>query len=452
MIKNVFFVNYLALVILILTCRTAYAEDQGIAAKADTATTWEQLQHTSLEKLNSALTQTPGTAERAWLELAIISKRSSTQTQELVKQLLSFRQTYPDHPANALFPDDATLTTLLNTPPPSHIALLLPLHGPLGAQGKMIRDGFLSAYYQSLADKTQQQTLVFYDTSHYKNMYTLYKQALRDGATLVIGPLAKDNVQQLLRQNNFPTPVLVLNYTDAPSPNNVYQYGLSPIDEAQQVADKAYQSGATQAILIAPSDAWGERSARSLITQWRAAGGTIRDAYYFKKNANFSQDIAKLMHIDPTADRTRMRENNNKNTLAAQRRQDFDVIFLLAGPSDARIIVPLLKYYYAENIPVYATSVVDSSTARHDPDLNGIHFLEIPRVLKNTPSSTKLDDVQYDRFYAVGLDAYLLSQEWLRLSQLPRFPLYANTGALSLAPANQIYRRLPWTQIHAGPT
>ena len=37
-----------------------------------------------------------------------------------------------------------------------------------------------------------------------------------------------------------------------------------------------------------------------------------------------------------------------KLILEQQRRQDFDVIFLLTQPERAREIVPLLKYYYAE--------------------------------------------------------------------------------------------------------
>ncbi len=53
------------------------------------------------------------------------------------------------------------------------------------------------------------------------------------------------------------------------------------------------------------------------------------------------------------------------------------MVFLLSYPSKARQIMPLLKYYYAGDVPVYATSSVYTGgvNVMKDRDLNGIIFL-----------------------------------------------------------------------------
>lgn len=411
---------------------------------------WDELQHTSLPKLRSTLAQTTDANNIAWLKLAIIGKKYSANTKELVNQLTTWRKEYPNHPANSLFPEDTKLSKLLNPQPSKHIALLLPLEGQLGTQGQAVRDGFLSAYYDSFAKSNQQQTLTFIDTSRNPNISALYQKALSGGADMIIGPLTKENVGQLSSLNSYPVPTLALNYTDKKLnslPANFYQFGLSQKDEAEQVAIKASQAGRSNAIIIAPANQRNQHIAKSLIEQWQSQGGKVIDTYYYSSRANFSQDIATLMHVNPKEDREQMEDDNDKKILEQQRRQDFDVIFLLAQPTQGRIIVPLLKYYYANNIPIYSTSVIysGSPSPQKDADLDGVIFCDIPWVLSN--KSTK---PQLSRLYAVGRDAQLLTNELQRLAQLPNFPIYAATGALTLNSKQQIYRRVPWTQMHAG--
>jgi outer membrane PBP1 activator LpoA protein len=160
------------------------------------------------------------------------------------------------------------------------------------------------------------------------------------------------------------------------------------------------------------------------------------------------QDIAALLHINTEEDRKKMQDDNNKTTLEQQRRQDFDVVFLIAQPQVARQIVPLLKYYYVNNVPIIASSAIytGSPDPQKDIDLNGVYFCDIPWVFKPRHGKNQ----QANRLYAVGIDSYTVSNNIPRLIQLPYFPIYGTTGALSLTAKQQIYRRLPWTQVHAG--
>ncbi|MFE8730295.1 penicillin-binding protein activator, partial [Aeromonas hydrophila] len=94
------------------------------------------------------------------------------------------------------------------------IAVLLPLSGNLEPQGAAIRNGMLMSYKENQG----QFTLNFYDTQS-KPTIDLYKQAIQEGADMIIGPLLKDRVEELLKTN--PTvPILALNELDKPIVND----------------------------------------------------------------------------------------------------------------------------------------------------------------------------------------------------------------------------------------
>lgn len=408
------------------------------------STVWARLQLKPGKELRATHLTDPNNA--AWVKLAVISKEDSTNKTLLGRDLIEWRNQNPNHPGNALFPSDSSLSTLQTLPAPKHIILLLPLQGAYGKQGQAVRDGFLNAYFEQLGRTHIQQTISFYDTAQNTDIISLYQKAINEGADFVAGPLLKEEVQTLLNSGNFPVNTLALNYTDSGSlPAHFYEFGLSPLDEAEQVADKARQAGRTRAIIIASQNEWGQRVSKKVAARFRSNGGSIVETYYFTPQSDFSQDIPKLMHVNPEADQAQMRENNNKEALEKQRRQDFDVIFLLAQPQAARQIVPLLRYYYAANTPIYATSMVyeGKPNPSKDVDLEGVTFSDLPWTLKGAGASS-------NRLYAVGRDAYLLGNELERLTLLPNFPLYGATGALTLTPQHQIYRRLPWATIQNG--
>ncbi len=418
--------------------------------QSNTETTWVKLQQTPLDKL-IASQNTSDATEAGWIKLAIISKRYSADTKQLARELLAWRNEYSAHPGNQLLPNDTTLNSLMNNTPPRHVALLLPLSGKFASMGNATRNGFMSAYNQEHAKTTYPQDVAFYDTNSNANMTALYQEAVSKGADMVIGPLTKDDVKQLTSQGSFTVPTLALNYTDiwyGSLPKNLYQFGLSPNDEAKQVADKARESGHTHAIIIAPQTEWGQSVAKTLSSRWESDGGKVADTYFFTPKSNLSNDIPALLHINTKEDREKTRDQDSKAELAQQRRQDFDVVFLLAPPQSARQIVPLLRFYYVDKTAIYSTSVIYSGTPQpqKDMDLNGVTFCEIPWSLARYGISSD----SAGRLVAVGHDAYLISSDLARFVVLQQFPLYGATGAITLTPQNQFYRRLAWTQFHNG--
>jgi outer membrane PBP1 activator LpoA protein len=153
--------------------------------------------------------------------------------------------------------------------------------------------------------------------------------------------------------------------------------------------------------------------------------------------------------VNAQEDTKKSREDNDKASLEQQRRHDFDVIFLLAPPQTARQIVPLLRYYYVDKTAIFSPSLVYAGfpQPQKDFDLNGVTFTETPWVLSGKGADS---NPEANRLFAVGHDAYFISFNLARFSVIPNFPLYGETGALTLTPQKKFYRRLAWAQIRNG--
>ncbi len=410
--------------------------------QGSTSTIWNKLQQTPPSRLAELQKNTADATQLAWLQLALISKQKNLNSPQLATALSQWRTQHPAHPGNQLLPHDDTLIELQTINPPQQIAILLPQNGAFSASGQAVREGFLNAYYGNAS--RSKQRIKFYDTSNTSNLPELYAKAITEGADFVIGPLVKNNVRQLQDSKAITVPTLALNYTDGSSHINFYEFGLLPEDEAAQIVNQARNAGQSRALVIAPQNAWGHRLVSSFNTRWQAANGKIQDVWYYTSQATFNQEIAQILRVNPNA---RTQGVDTKETRIKLRRQDFDVVFLFAQPPEARVIVPLLRYYYVNEVPIYATSSVYAG--RPDPakdvDLNGVIVCDIPW------SATSNDGLaSSDRLYAVGQDAYRVSQSMPRLVKLSNFPLYGATGALSLSASHQIHRRLPCMMVRNG--
>jgi uncharacterized protein len=175
--------------------------------------------------------------------------------------------------------------------PPKRIALLLPLHGTLANAGNAIRDGFMTAYYQEVKMQPLKPVIQVYDSSETNNIHSLYREAIADGADIVVGPLAKNNVIALFQHTTMRVPTIALNYLDNnySSRENFYQFGLSPEDEARQVAEKAKSAGYHHAFIIAPDTPSGRRATTAFKQQWQENGGQVIVELNYAKNDNLNE-------------------------------------------------------------------------------------------------------------------------------------------------------------------
>ncbi len=344
---------------------------------------------------------------------------------------------------------------------PKKIVMLLPLQGKYGESGQAVKNGFMAAFYANKGQKETQPVIKVLDTSN-QNINVVYEKAVADGADIIVGPLDKDQVQTLIKNARLTVPTLALNTVTDQKISNLYQFGLSQLDEADQVAQRAANDGHRRALVIAPAGAWGSGVVSSFKNRWESAGGTIADQVNYKNSQQLSEQIRQVLHVEKSKSRAarakQMAENSGQPV--SRRRQDIDMIFLVAEPDRAREIIPMLKFYYAGNIPVYATSLVFSGHRNpdQDNDLNNLQFTDMPWVLGGLPENLdgvkanvaelwKSSYAQNPKLYALGVDAYQLSQN---LHQIPAEGFRGATGTLYIQENQHIYRKLSWAKIRGG--
>jgi uncharacterized protein len=389
---------------------------------------------------------------KGWIELALISRKNYQDPQLILDNIEQWQTHYPNHPANFILPQplDAIRRRLYASP--RKIALLLPLTGTLAGPGNAIKDGFMAAFNASTT--TAFVTVHGYDTNN-ANSAALYEQAVMDGADYIVGPLSKADVA-VVAGLSHPVPTVLLNDIDAKIQANAYQFGLSPESEAQQVAAKARKQGHLRALVIAPNGAWGDEVVTAFTRQWQANGGTVVETLHYGAHEDLNNRIRLFLHVLQDPARKKKVPSSSLSTVdtTPKRRQDFDMIFLLSYPSMARQIMPLLNYYYADDVPVYATSSVyaGSENSMKDRDLDGIIFCDMPWVFSHQMGSRNWPEQfnSYNRLYALGLDSYALSNQLNQLLLFPALGVSDNSGVLYLSEHQKIARILVFGQFKQG--
>lgn len=321
------------------------------------------------------------------------------------------------------------------------IALLLPLSGPAGASGNAVKNGFMAA-----AEKSSSPVNIrVYNTAD-TDVGVVYRRAVAEGADCVVGPLEKEQVQHIAMMSTDsvnPVKTLALNYVDVPAtPNNVsrfvYQFGLSPIDEAVQVAQYAHQNGQHSALIISPQGPWGKGVIQAFKNEWIKNGGVIAGQFEYMPSQDLGPYIRQLLQVNDGVQYKELPPEGH-------RRQDADMIFLAALPPKARQIDPLLKFYYAGDLPVYSISLVYSGipSPQMDQDLNGIRFDDMPWIFD--PQAAQLSHLP--RLYALGMDAYTLVAKYPNWQSSQS--IQGKTGVISWN-GHRVNRHVIWAQFVNG--
>lgn len=393
-----------------------------------------------------------GSVLQGWMQLALVSRKQYASPQAMLAQIEHWQMRFPNHPANYILPSPLDSVKDHLYAPPRDLALLLPLTGPLAGPGGAVKDGFMAAYESSSAHSVM--NVRTYDTNS-ASASVLYQRALDAGADYVVGPLSKADVTAIATMNH-PVPTLLLNEPEGRIQDNALQFGLSPTNEARQVAANARKHGLTRALVIAPMGTWGTDVVNAFSSQWQASGGQVIDSMRYGAHDDMNVGIRNFLHVsDSEARGKHLKQILGHNIESApSRRQDFDVIFLVAYPSMARQIMPMLKYYYAGNVPVYATSSVYSGTANSmkDRDLDGIIFCDMPWVFSHQVGSRNWPEQfnSYNRLYALGMDSFALTSQLNQLILFPALGVSDKSGVLYLSSRQQIARILAFGQFRQG--
>jgi outer membrane PBP1 activator LpoA protein len=427
---------------------------------------WRLLALARNEELSSWLNKSNQELD-GWIELAQTKRAPYSSIEQLNYALNDWRSSYPNHPAS-----DNLLTSILESfenffAVPERIALLLPMTGRYAKIAEVIYAGIVSARELHTEDQYTPH-LELYDTGDNPVDITYhYQRAVDDGADFVIGPLKKESVELLSQQTELPIPVLTLNYISdhLKAPSNLFQFGLLPEDEATQVAERASLDEHVSAIIMTPNGEWGQRLAEAFQSRFEELNGIVLDTQYYASNAtDFSVPLKLALQLDQSEARyKKLRSTLGQNLeFEPRRRQDVDMVFMVASPRTARLIRPQINYYYATDLPVYSTSHVFSGieNVSRDRDVNGVIYCDIPWLLKPSADHEIMRELLVieageayqllPRFAALGIDAYYLPLKLAELAALPYERYNGLTGKLKIQDGNKIFRELNWAQFVKG--
>jgi outer membrane PBP1 activator LpoA protein len=417
---------------------------------------WEALGTIPQAQLQALATTAINYEVRGWYELALLSRNNGSDLDRQVVELRRWRETWSRHPAASIPPPEMELIETMARERPRQVALLLPLSIPAGS---IVRDAFMSAYYSLLEQGGQVPEIRLYNAAADSDILALYQRAVQDGAQLVIGPLLKEQVAVLQTVAELAVPTLALNNMEGSTPASpqLYQFALSPEDEARQLAQKAWRDGHRRAAILHPADDLRKRD--SFAAEWERLGGEVVARIDYQDN--FTDAISRMLELDQSnARHRRLNELLRKQTqFAPRRRQDVDFLYLVAQPAPARQIVPSLAYLYAGNIPVYASQDVHSGVSRpiEDRDLNGVTFPESPWLLGQFDTSVVRSrelfpqtNAQTLRLQAFGIDAFRLYPRLPLLTANANATIPGASGVLRLGAQQNIIRQLSWATIKEG--
>ena len=386
---------------------------------------------------------------RGWMALAKILQQRKQTGADIDQQIQQWRFDYPNHPANAEF-----LQAYLEAPQigetPSvdqttqgaagYVAVLLPTSGPYAPAGNAVKTG-LEAAYRIAASAAPQSPLKFYDTAQ-DDVVNLYQQAVADGARYIVGPLVKEQIQALVSYLDLSVPVLALNHVENLSQHNLYQFGLSPIDEAEALAFKAIADGKQSAWVLVPNTSQGQRIGNYLASSWQSHGGVLAGVQSYDPRAH---DIAQSFN-----------ELLNSSSYPGEPSK---AVLLSANDDVARELAPQLKYHQSTDLSVYAMPTIYSGHPNpvQDAELGLFTFCDVPWLFSDYYSGALSQSALQAswqglpnpliRLVALGIDAYNLLGH---LDQLTTTPFDGATGRLSLNGENRIVRNLVCAKFTGG--
>ncbi|MFT5110968.1 MAG: outer membrane PBP1 activator LpoA protein [Parasphingorhabdus sp.] len=429
-------------------------------------TIWRVLSLIGVETLNQVHITSPLPTLSKWAELALLSQRTGWNTHLMQQQLETWQQLNPAHPASQILIPDllANLGEVLTQY--DTVAILLPLTSGFGAAAKAFFDGF--SVMQTRDTNPLKPRVLVYDIGDRPELASFYyKAAIREGAQLVIGPLGKSAVDTLVQEQELHVPTMLLGNTDTipQGKKNVFQFGLSPEEEAREVAKRAFADGHRIAAILHPEIDWGIRQVEAFTEQWLSLGGQIAEsAAYSEQRSDHTQTIKLLLNVDESETRRRKLRQKLGVSLEflARKRQDLDFIFLTARSDSGRLLKPQLNFYNASSIPVYSISQIYSGAGEtvKDLDLDGIVFGDMPWMViesgsskfmrDNLPEANQYRGKSLDRLFALGLDTYQLLFRLEQMKNSPTLSFQGSTGRLKLRPDGVISRELEWSRFNQG--
>ncbi len=306
--------------------------------------------------------------------------------------------------------------------------------------------------------------LKIYDTTR-QPMSQLLAQVQQDGATIVVGPLLKENVEEVMKSNTSLN-VLALNQPGKVEnrPNLCY-FALSPEDEARDAARHIHDQGKQTPLLLVPRGALGDRVVSAFADEWlKLGGGTVLQQRLgstaeLKSGVNgggISLTGSPVSTLPSSVDSSL----GSPGDVPVSSGGSIDAAYIVATPEQIGYIKPLIAMRNGSqsNVTLYASSRSAQGTSGPDfrLEMEGLQYSEIPMLAGSNPAlmqqalSAVRNDYSLARLYAMGADAWSLANHFAQMRQSPGYELNGNTGDLTATPDCVINRKLSWLKYQQG--
>ncbi|HAV1866214.1 TPA: penicillin-binding protein activator [Enterobacter hormaechei subsp. steigerwaltii] len=314
--------------------------------------------------------------------------------------------------------------------------------------------------------------LKIYDTSA-QPLDQVLAQVQQDGASIVVGPLLKNNVEALMKSNTTLN-VLALNQPEqVQNRANICYFALSPEDEARDAARHIHEQGKQAPLLLIPRSTLGDRVANAFAQEWQTLGGGVvlqqkfGSASELRAGVNGGAGIA--LNGSPVSASLPQQQSVTIGGLTIPAPPTdaqisgggkVDSVYIVATPEEIAFIKPMIAMRNGSQsgATLYASSRSAQGTAGPDfrLEMEGLQYSEIPMLAGSNPQLMQQalgavrNDYSLARLYAMGVDAWALANHFTQMRQVPGFELNGNTGDLTADQDCVINRKLSWLKYQQG--
>lgn len=280
------------------------------------------------------------------------------------------------------------------------VALILPFNSKsLGKAADSVRAGFVAAYEVSGKDKFSVRSYLADDDG--PSLAALYRKAVQEGAVAVVAGLTRDGAAVAAKEAGY-LPTLALNLPtelNKADTNNFFHISLSLEGDARQIARIAFKDNFRNMVVLTGPSSLSKRIQDAFEKEWLRLGGIITARIAFSGEQIDGPKVKLAMEKDDAS--------------------KADAVFIAPNMSVARVARPYLPI----GMPVFATahSIEPRAETVENLDLDSVKYLEMPwfaerdhAAVMSYPRSPDGTPVDYERLYALGIDAWRIVSAMLQ--------------------------------------
>jgi len=338
-----------------------------------------------------------------------------------VPQAASDKSPKPEPPANGAMAEAADRNA-----PAVDIAIVLPLDSPQYARAAdAVRAGFLAAA-EAAGTRVKVRAFAHGDD----DVLLAFEAARASGATVIVGPLVRDDVRTVAGMSLEMPVTLALNQLDdlTAMPPNLYTLALGVDGDARLIARRMRTDAAQNIAVVNADSPLMKRMVGAFAAEWSQGGGSAPSMYGFVASPDALANLRRELVKKPP-----------------------DAALLAVDGANAAQAKP-----YLGTTRTYASGLVfERASAAVMRDLDGLVVVEIPwLVTPQAPQFANLPRKEFAsdalaRLYALGLDAWRAAIA-LRDNPAERTTFEGATGQVTLIEGRQFQREGVFAVLRAG--